>query len=469
MSRFFDALGAFFGGVVGRRRVELKREVRKGAEVAGPGVTNAELSVLIQVDQTLAATDRRRAARLVKGQRAVVDAARDATVAWHDLQQSEDEAQWSGHWHAPVPGEPPAEEPAPARGRIRRFLTGRSKRFAEDFDPHRPLIGEHTLTVVETVFLVVEVVFWYGTFAADIDRRVPWYGIPRISAFLLALFLPSAGVLAARVLGRLGHRWVMDYEGIGRRERLGTMVAAVIAIAATTATLLLVHNRFASANDTFGALTVIPAWPMAWMFVVILVGDIAARVFLPSEIRTQTSRRMRAFRKLRQRYIRSAATHAKVWIELRHEIQAQLNLCERIVAIGATMISDNRAEAETPTRDPLNQARGAHRDGVDASLLRVPDSEQLDLFGGQLALGPLRAVEDAIDTLAHFQPQDRQGVSGQIDSLRGRLMRVQERAGKPPAPTLPTVPLPLQRPDATADPIVDATEPVAVVNNHRQP
>jgi hypothetical protein len=208
----------------------------------------------------------------------------------------------------------------------------------------------------------------------------------------------------------------------------------VVAVVAVGATIWLVYARFAAQNEQVGAIPV-PAGPMSIVFGVMLLGDIAARLFLTSEIRTQTNERRKELQTVRREAIKSNATHVRAWIDLRSEVQVQLDRCERVVAIGATMINDERAAAELrPAREDFDTERTSHlNDRVLESSsptgdrMAVPSSRQLAMFGGTLTLAPLRTVDDAINTLNNWRPRGHPSVSDDLHNIREQLLRLNLR------------------------------------------
>ena len=298
----------------------------------------------------------------------------------------------------------------------------------EPFDARQPLIREHTLTAVVFVFVVVEFFFWYNVFGADIQPGAAWTDPTRISDLLLAALVPVSGIIAARVVGALGHRLVGGYPSLGRSVRIGSLCAIVLAGLSLTAVYLLVHARFDASTRPLGA-TPLPAVAMTLVFVVVLLGDMLARTFLLSEIRAQT----RAWHSHLDRLLARAAaandTHAQAWTRLRTRVQVRLDRCERVVAAGARIIGDQRATAggwppELPNLIWVH--RPAHEPAGDAPAdpPAVPCADQLQLYGAPLVLGPLRSVADAIDTLRHWPPYDQRSLGGYLDGMATRLYRL---------------------------------------------
>ena len=422
-------------GVTRRHRRRLAREQNAGGHQATPddrtGVSNGELSVLLQVDNTISILDRRRSRRSLRAQQRVTTAAGRSMEAWLELHDTEVDVRWSGHdrqSRPTAPTDPPRTNGSKRSGLLSWLWSdpaaADNRRFREDFDPHWALVGERTLLAVEVVFIVVELFFWYGLFAESVDRRAPWYDPGRVSALLLAVLIPLAGVTVARILGQLGHRWVSGYPGVGRREQLGTVVATAIAATTAGVILWLVHARFDEDTRALGS-TEIPAWPMALVFVVVLLGDIAARVFLRSEIRAQSERRSRDLRRLRRRAIRANDRHLRRWLALRTEVGNQLTRCEQVIVAGAIIIANARATATPPfPRTTIESRRTAHRQhpsGPDGTTPGLPDPEQLALFGSQLALAPLRSVADGIDVLRRWPARGAEQMERDLADLVARL------------------------------------------------
>jgi len=263
------------GSVERRRMKKLAAEQKLHASPEGEPtaeLSNAEMSVLLSVNDTLVADDVRRAGRLLDGQLNLIATAHRGLQARRRLKTAQADARWVNHDTTPV-----------------HHADEQDDTFRETFDPHGPLISERALLIIELVFIVVEFFFWYRIFAEDVVRSAPWYDPSRVGAVLLALLLPMSGIIAARVIGALCHRWVSGYRRIGRREKLGSGFSVLLAAAAVGAVYLLVHARFDEATRAIGT-TELPAGAMALVFVVVLVGDMMARVFLLSEIRTQTVR-----------------------------------------------------------------------------------------------------------------------------------------------------------------------------------
>jgi hypothetical protein len=400
-----------------------------------PAVTASQAGVLIAVDSTLAHEDRRSAARLRTACERLVAAASANLLAREEFRNAAAGSPWSRHSAIERPPVARAEDPGsaepdprPARGwtlRRRRVQPADHDPVVwRDFDRHQPLISGRKLAVMELVFVVVEVFFWYRVFTEDVDRSAAdaWLGL--IGAGLLAVLLPLAGVAAARILGQLGNRLVGRYPGVGAREWLGTAVAGVVISLIGWATYELVYLRFA---DPPLGVTPLPAQPMAFVFVVVLAADVVARTFLRSELHDQRVARNAVLDRWTRRVVEANEAHERAWSRLREQAQAQLARYERIVAVGAALIAGGLAPRlpDEPTRVAVKDPRDAHRPAPvgspgEAVPLKAPNPDQLRMFGVALALGPVRLVADAINALEHWPPMDQPGISGELAELRQR-------------------------------------------------
>jgi hypothetical protein len=416
-------------------------------------LNNAECSVLISVNDTLANQDRRRGRSLTGLQKDLVAAAHTSVEMSTRLETVRADPRWVNGGPADDrqgrPGIHPGDvaargQPDRRRGWWRR--TGEAadssggRSFRETFDPHQALITERTLLIIEIVFVLVEFVFWYGVFSENVNSHAPVLDPARTSDALLAVMVPLSGVVGARVVGSLVHRVVSRYPGIGPKEFIGSVVSAVVAVLAIVAIFSLVHARFDASSQPLGA-TQLPTLAMTLVFVVVLLGDMVARIFLVSEIRAQTSKWLRHLDKLKTQVIKANRQHAEAWLNLRSAVQGQLDRCERIVATGARLISDQRSRAARPTPElpggPQTAVRSAHakaHEGAAPGPMAVPSSAQLSLYGVSLVLGPLRVVEDAIDTLRKWPPRYQTDVEDYLGDVLTRLYRLQTAAARPAPP-----------------------------------
>ncbi|WP_306215000.1 hypothetical protein [Actinoplanes sp. RD1] len=459
-SRLLDRFLALLGGrpVEARRRRILERESTEPP--ASPGVfSHGEIGVLVDVDQTLAAGDRKLVRRVVRQLRGLVRAAREADLAWQRLQELTVDPRWAAHRRRrAAEAEAPAESSRPDRTR--------RAGFSEDFDPHVALVSARVLLAVEIVFVVVEFFFWYGVFAFGVSPRASLLDPSRLSAVLLALAVPVAGLLAARVLGALGHRAIMNHPGTGRRERIGAVAAAVVAVLAVVGVTTLVYFRFGE-SAPLGTVE-IPAGPMAVIFAVILLGDMVARIFLPSEIRQQTRLRSADLEKAARAAITRNYAHVDAWLSTRARTQAALDTAERVTTVGGLLIADSRSRTGAP---PVAAAIGQPRTGHAAPApapdrhgrmtLAVPDTTLLRLFGGPLGIGPTRVLRDAVDALDRLRPRDPDRLGELIEAMRRDLHGHPATEASPPVPILPLA----------GNTPTGAQTPPAPVNGHhaRQP
>ncbi len=442
------------GGRGGRAPVPPGREP-PGPDDAGAPLTNAEASVLISIDNTLARRDRRTGRSLTKLQKSVVAAAHDSRDAATRLEAAQANPRWRNGglvtetaeatdagdvldgepWS--TPGQPRDTRLSPWGRRARRGRGGGQDgpAFREMFDPYQPLITERALLIIEVVFVLVEFAFWYGVFSGNLDRGTPLLDPGRISDILLAIMVPLSGIVAARVIGGLAHRAICRHPGVGRKEYIGATVATVVAALAVLAIFSLVHARF-DGSSQLGA-TQLPALAMTLIFVVVLLGDMVARVFLVSEIRAQTDRWLRYLDKLKIAATRANRRHCDAWLDLRNAVQMQLDQCERIVAAGARLISDHRSRRASPAPQlPVASGtlpRSAHHEAVGRAAhdgpMAVPSVASLELYDVSLVLGPIRVAADAIDTLLRWPPRSQGELTEYLGDVLARLYRLQKTAG----------------------------------------
>jgi hypothetical protein len=384
-------------------------------------LTNAEVSVLISVGNTLARRDRRTGRAFARRQKAVIAAAHASLDATAELELA---ALAEPRWVNGGAGE--GEDEDTAGGGPRR----RGKQaFKEMFDPHEPLITGRTLLIIELVFVFVEFAFWYGVFSANLDQGASLLDPNRISDILLAVMVPLSGIVSARVVGGLTHRAITRHRGVGRKEYIGAAAAAVVAGLSVFAIFSLVSARFDSATQLTA--TQLPTLAMTLVFVVVLLGDMVARIFLVSEIRSQTNAWHRRLRKLRAVAMRASQRHCAAWLDLRSAAQMELDSCERIVSAGARIISDQRSRrGAVAPRVPAGSGTARRRAHEEPAARRgapmaVPSVLPLQLYDVHLALGPVRAVEDAINTLREWPPRSQGDLSGQLNEALTRLYRLE--------------------------------------------
>jgi len=418
---------------------------------------NAEVSVLVSIDDTLASRDRRHGRSLVRKQKALVAAAHGSLDAAVPLKTTRAHPRWVNEGLAgdsaprPVPGQAGTPDGSRTAGRWRSgpgpAADADAGAFRETFDPHQPLIAERTLLIIEAVFVVVEFAFWYGVFSDNVEAHAPPLDPTRISDILLAVMVPLSGIVAARVVGGLTHRVMRRYPGLGRSEYIGTVVSVIVAALAIAAIFALVHARFDASTQPLGAVQ-LPTLAMTLVFVVVLAGDMIARIFLVSEIRAQTDKWLRHLGRLTARVTRANRRHTEAWLDLRNAVQMQLDTYERVLAAGARIISDQRSHSSAPVpalpaASPQVQIRRAHStdsDGAAPGPMAVPSVAQLQLYGVSLALGPLRVVEDAIDTLRWWPPRNQQDLGTHLNDMLEQLSRLTSAAKAEASPGAPGAP-----------------------------
>ena len=412
---------------------------------------NAEVSVVVSIDDTVAGRDRRSGRSLVRKQKALVKAAYKSLDEAIRLKADSVHPRWANQSVAAEsapeavtsqPATPDGARPAPMRWPgPSRAACARTSAFQETFDPHQPLIAERTLLIIEALFVVIEFAFWYGVFSENVEAHAPTLDSTRISDILLAVMVPLSGIVAARVVGGLTHRVMRRYPGLGRSEYIGASVSAIVAALAIAAIFALVHARFDASSQPLGAVQ-LPTLAMTLVFVIVLAGDMIARIFLVSEIRAQTDKRFRHLGRLTTRATRADREHTQAWLDLRNAVQMQLDTYERVAAAGARIISDQRSRSGTAVppllaaspRAGIRRAHAADDEGTLPRPMAVPSAAQLQLYGVDLAVGPIRVVEDAIDTLRAWPPRNHQDLGSHLDAMLEQLYRLttETREGAPP-------------------------------------
>lgn len=379
----------------------------------GDGLTNPEKSVLASVDNSLAAADQKGARKLLRRINQLIATAHTNERRWAALVKLLDHPKWTTPMSAAEAKRPPARSGDTARDR-------------EAFDHNRPLASPWVLLVIEIVVLVVEFFFWYATFAEGIDRSVEWYQPERINAYLLALFVPMAGIAAARLAGGLAHRWIHDYPGISTRRHRWAIVAVILFALVVVAVVWLVGVRFGESGTALGG-TTLPATAMAALFGAVLTIDMASRTFLVSEVRQQYKRRAKQFRKLEKKHIKANDAHAKAWVGLRNRIEVGYDQAWRIETVGAKLLSDSEALWGNPRRvhaeppEPTALDTMAFED--DRSAMRIPTPQSLYLLHPERGLAPSRALEGAREVLIRYRPWDPEQLTDKIQRVWNELHR----------------------------------------------
>ncbi|HET9894559.1 MAG TPA: hypothetical protein VFQ44_06450 [Streptosporangiaceae bacterium] len=465
MSNFLHRLGF---GLTGRNLITLLEDEKPqavgdpAAEVAARPPKNAEKSVVVSIVDSLASRDRRQAAALLRKQQALVRASharinamrRLSAAQAHPRLANEGTAQAAGTSPAgtspagdsPAGTSPAGDSPAGdspddrlrfARRWRRARPAGGHGTFREMFDPHSPLIAERALLAIEAVFVAVEFVFWYGVFALNVDAHASALDPTRISDILLSVMIPLSGIVAARIIGGLAHRVMRKYPGTGRIEYVGAVVSAAVAGLAIVAIFMVIHARFDQhAPGEIGAFEP-PALAMTLVFIVVLAGDMIARIFLVSEVRKQTEKRHRHIDKLATRATGANRKHASAWLDLRNAVQRQLDTDERVVAAGARIISDDRARSGTASPSLPEATAGireahalngqhapsehAPSNDATASHMAVPSLDLLQLLGVNLAPVRPRVIADAVDTLREWPSLRQAELASHVGGMAERL------------------------------------------------
>ncbi|MGW5721972.1 hypothetical protein ACWEVP_37765 [Amycolatopsis sp. NPDC003865] len=403
----------------GHRR---RRDNVRNAHPRSDELYSDEVSVTVEVINTLAKEDQRAGRKLRGLMVELVSAAHRSARYWHALGMLRDHPQWRVHR---LPGRPQTEH------------MRHEDETGEMYDRNRGLVSARGLLVFEIVLTLVEVFFWYLAFTSDLDRKAGWADPARLGAVAVALFLPAVTLLGARLAGALAHRWVMDYAGISRRRHRGAVVGPAVFGVLLLATFLLVLHRYDDAAVSVGSMS-IPAWPMATIFAGALTADVVVRTYLVSEVRDQYRLRAEEFEKLRDKLVKANEKHLAVWLTLRLRIQYHRDQNARIVALGGGLLARSEAEHGDPhTTRTLPDAgegliaapRPVH--GVRLrSLLRLPDPRAPRLLGTTGVLVPSRSLEDAADALHTHRPWDAEILAAELQDLWDALHQDEPGGGQ---------------------------------------
>ncbi|MEV6527241.1 hypothetical protein AB0M43_35460 [Longispora sp. NPDC051575] len=429
------------GGVAAQRRMVLRQERQAQSTAPTPtALTNGEVSVAITVGNTIAEEEQRASKALLQAEQTVNRCTHKSVKARQELATLVNDPIWVNH-RTPVPA--PAHEDG---------------RFQEVFDLHRPMLRGVGLLILEIVFIIVELFFWYGVFSEGVSHKAAWYATGRISAVLLAILLPLAGVSVARIVGHLGHRWVMDYPGIGRRERWGTIAALAVGAVVVAVVFTLVNTRFGEDTRPVGS-TPLPSFAMAALFVVVILGDMVARVFAISEIRSHTRERDRRLARRRDAVIAANQAHTKAWLALRAAIQVQLGRVDQVYGAGGILLTDNRAtNSHLPAPAAVDVRTDAHQNPSPGALA-VPSAAPMRLHGQPMTLNPVRRVSDVIDTLRSYPPVSQEALVRELDERIGALHKLPS-AGSGRRGDQNALPIPAQRSAPGDDQPANGARPV---------
>lgn len=397
-----------------------QEKVRHEDVVDSPaGLSNGELLILAEVDNSLVATDQRSRRVRARGVR-LQKAAHESERRWTILNRERHHPEWRLHqaaWQS---------HQAANTTRPRTSTTEDLPR--EVFDHHQRMSPVLVLAVFEVIFVVAETFFWYETFSQTAE---PGFNEGRIAALLLAIAVPSLGLFGSYTAAKLLHRWVRGHSRADRRAGAGVLVASALFLVGVIAIVGLVSWRFDPDGGLGIGATEIPQWPMAIVFGTILLVDVTARTFLVSEIRTQYDRRRKRFDRSSNAYLRAAAEHDVAWTALAHAIQDRIDQARRIEAAGARVLGVTEARAGDPyRRHPIPPpVRALKKAGTETTVddkpdtLSLPNPESLRLIQPDDILAPQGVLANAIHLLttcpALSPVQARERVERLWQSLNG--------------------------------------------------
>lgn len=335
------------------------------------------------------------------------------------------------------------ESDATRRDREYHVLRREQQRLGKDVDVSSSAVSARYALLLEVAVPAVEIAFWISTWMQEVDRREPWYGMGRVTAVLLAFAIPLLGVVCARFSGRLLHRVAKNYEGIDRADRIGAMVAAVLAFTAIGATGWLVYWRYESTSGLGGI--DVPPLAMALIFSLMLLVIVAVRAFGVSELAEErhgralhVRRERRADTKCQNELHRSAFGHERSWLALRGTINDCLNEVEHIYNRGGLLVLDYVAGLpEQPALTVPPATDDTHDEPEQAGYALPSGSPRSVLSADFQHPRRLRFVDAAIDVLEQHIPRGINGAEQMVDELRRTVWRLAGSA----APDI-TTPLP---------------------------
>jgi hypothetical protein len=407
------------------------RILRDRTATPDDGLSPGELAVLAVVNSSKAKRDIRAGRRLLRNQRALSHQAGRAAASRLRLRQLErylpDDAQ-----------------------RHKALRRSEAADLQERPTLSNRLISRGLLTAAEALFVIIEFAFWYQQFTLDVDPGdLPGH----LSAGLIALAIPLIGILAARIAGALCHRWWRGHEKPG----MATFIAAGAGLSFLLFCILaigwLVLWRFdVPVGGSLSITTPMPSKPLAMVFVAVVVGDALARIFLASEIHSQTDALRRRLAQAERRHRRAADAvlradrrHRAAWLRLSHHASVVVDQATRLNEAGSVLILDHRKgpgpsgvrpapwahcySAEGPTPPAANGAAAsgsaptwATANGHAAPYPRphlVPyvTLEELANKGAAVSDPTLRRVADAIETLKAHPPAGTGTAEQVVDTL----------------------------------------------------
>ncbi|MGW0501235.1 hypothetical protein ACWD0Z_39215 [Streptomyces sp. NPDC003007] len=386
----------------------------------GSQSSNGELAIFLMVANTVTDIVRKATRMLARGEKKL---ARTAGRASRTMQRIKVEA---------------ADVARPLRTQAH---TDRQREATDrDFDPDQPLVSRGFLAASEVALALGEAFFWANTFSNDIDSTVPAFGQQRLGAYVLAVLLPLAGIIAARWAGATWQR-LLRHPAPDRQQRRSQQIGAAVSLgllaSITTAIYALVRWRFDASPANLGAVAIPGAW-MALIFAGIIIADAIARTFLVSEQADQDRRHETAWKKDQRQTLKAAARRTAAeerwnaaWLALRSQTHRTLDQVQEALYTGSWLITRHRAldEHGPDTRPaPPSPASQPARPGG----LLLPRPEPVPVLDLPDVNKALRAVEAAVDTLRAYEPPSLRP-EHQLDSITTLLATLQNAQQPAPA------------------------------------
>ncbi|MET9290190.1 hypothetical protein [Nocardia beijingensis] len=338
------------------------------------GLSNVELTVLSEVDNSLARSDQKSGRVRANGTK-LQKAAHNAALRWSELSRERDHPGWQLRRLEQPPSRFAQPRPIPESA-----VAAPAQR--ELFDHNQWMSPQWVLFTFETIFVLAEGFFWYQAFSQAAE---PGLNLGQFAAVLLALLVPAAALYVSYGAAKLLHRRIRRHGASDRLTTIGIGAWLALFLAILIAIMVLVNWRFTpGAGLEFGGVE-IPPQPMAIAFGAVLACDLLARTFLVSEIRTQYEKRRRNFRKLARKYLKAARKHHVAWARLSNAVQSNLDQSRRIETAGARLLS--HAEAFFGDAYKINSLP------PKVGALRAHD----------------RAAQAGLDEVARVSPQDDAG------------------------------------------------------------
>jgi hypothetical protein len=316
-----------------------------------------------------------------------------------------------------------------------------ASRLSEEIDHSRPLIGLRTLAVVELVFLLAEIYFWYQVFTYRTESTMGWLSVERLGAVVLGLAIPTLGLLAARAAGASWQRFLRHpaIDSGRRRHQLGAVVTSTAVLALACAVVYtLVHWRYsphAGSGSANQAMELPPA-PAGLFFAGLILADAVARAFCTSEaaeVARERDKQVEADR-AQVKALTTAVTTARNgwhvdWLALRTLVAVTLDSIERIVATGDILVLRSRSRrADRPAATGWATVPA----WTDGGSYRVPTVQlPTHLSLGQVP-ATLQALTAAADTLTRHQPPAlAEGLvtREELEDLHRRIRDLQDAVG----------------------------------------